>query len=624
MFARITHLEKEPMWREAIEQRDMYSWLSIIARLKPGVTLQQARARMNVLTSDLEKAYPGSTKKWNWNPTVVPVSRARWPTGNTLFFSAVLTAAALCLLLITCTNIASLLLARGSARRREIATRLALGAGQGRIVRQLLAEGLALSVLALMVSLLVYWLALQALPAFEDSIGSTLYLVLGVDRRALLFAVCIGLATNLMFGLAPAFIVSRTDLTGGLKNQGFSSYRRSKVPWRRALVVFQIVLTVILLIGAGVFIRTVCHFESIDPGFDQKVLLLGSDFILSGGFEIGTADAESRALTFYRHALEKIRELPGVRSAAWAEDIPFDRRGYIAEEIRPEEANDGEADWLRLHCNVISTGYFKTLSIPILQGRDFRASDNKNPTGVVIVNETLARRYWPGQSPLGKRIRLKDNKPELWEVIGIAKDTKHANPWEQARPYAYFPYWQLPLYLHMDLHVSAAGNPMHVINPIRKACESVNAKVTMNNPRLMAERTASLLSQERAAASVLTVFGSLALVLAAIGLYGIISYSVAQRTHEFGIRVALGAQNGDILRQVIFEGMILVALGLAIGLPCSMALSRLVESRMHGLSPLHPAIYTIVPVLSITVALGAVILPARRACADPMNAIRIE
>ena len=242
----------------------------------------------------------------------------------------------------------------------------------------------------------------------------------------------------------------------------------------------------------------------------------------------------------------------------------------------------------------------------------------------MIVNEALAHRYWPGQSPLGRRIKVKDQKPELCEIVGVAKDIRYQNPWENARPYAYFPYWLLPAYGHMDLHVSASGDPMIRVDLIKKVCQSVNPKVTMFNPRLMAERTASLLSQERASASVLAVFGLLALVLAAMGLYGVISYSVAQQTHEFGIRVALGAQNGDILRQVIFEGMALVAVGLAIGLPCSMALSRLVVSRMHGLSPMHPGIYAIVSVLSLAVALCAVVLPARRAFVNPMVAIRIE
>lgn len=622
MFARITHLEKAPEWRESIERRDMGPWLSVIARLKPAVTLSQARARMDVLLVDLENAYPGTTK--NWRPTVAPESRARWPKGNALFFSMVLAAAGLCLLLITCTNVANLLLARGSARQREIATRLALGAGRGRLMRQLLAEGLTLSALALIVSLLVCRWTLQLLPAFENSIGSTFSLVLGIDRRILLFATCIGLLTNLLFGLAPAFVVSRTDLTGALKNQGFLGYRPKRIRWRRALVVLQMGLTVILLMGAGLFIRTVWHFESIDLGFDRNVLLLGSDFILSGEFEIGTKDAERQALAFYRGVLEQVRELPGIRSASWAEDLPFDRRGYIEESIRPEESEDTEANWLSLNCNVISTGYFKTLGIPIVQGRDFRASDSGNTTGAVIVNQTLSRRYWPKQSPLGKRIRVRDKKPELWEVVGVAKDISFSTPWDEPQPYAYFPYWQLPLYLHMDLQVNTTGDPMSTIKSITDMCASVNPKVTMNNPRLMSQRTESLLSHERAAASVLTVFGLLALVLAAIGLYGIISYSVVQRTHEIGIRAALGAQKTDILKQVISEGIVLVTLGLAIGLPCSMALSKLLYSRMHGLSPFYPGLYVIVPTVSCAVALLAIALPAWRACADPMNALRIE
>jgi predicted permease len=389
-------------------------------------------------------------------------------------------------------------------------------------------------------------------------------------------------------------------------------------------VVSQIVLTVILLIGAGVFIRTIRHFQSIDAGFDPNVLLLSSDFFLSGAFEVGTEHAEKRARIYYSGSLDQIRALPGIRSASWAEDLPFDRRGSIREEIRPEEADAGQDNWLAIRCNVISTDYFKTFKIPILQGRDFRDSESNSPTGAVIVNETLARRYWPGRSPLGRRIRMKDTKPELWEVVGVAKDCKYGTPWEEAQPYAYFPYWQFPLYLHMDLHVSAAGNPMHVANSIQKACKSLNPDVTMRNPRLMSERTASLLSQERSTASVLLAFGSLALILAATGLYGIISYAVAQRAHEFGIRRALGAQNADIIKPVIREGMTLALAGLAIGLPCSMALSRFIESRLHGMSPVDPFAYASVSLLCVSVMVLAALLPARRAAQSPIAALRFE
>ncbi len=620
MFARIMHLEKTPMWHEAIEHRDMYPWLTPIARLKPAATLQQARARMEVLLRNLEAAYRGSTR--DWHPTLVPVNRIRWPAGNGQYFPVILMAAALCILLITCTNIANLLLARGSARQRELATRLALGAGRGRIVRQLLSEGMALSMLALIVSVAVYEATVRVLPAFEDSFGSTLSLGIGLDRRALFFAICIGLLTTLMFGLAPALAGSRTDLTSALKNRGLPPFRRKRIRWRRALVVFQMVLTAILLMGAGLFVKTIWYFQSLDPGFDRSVVLVSSDFMLSGGFEIGAEGTEGRALAFYRQALQQVRKLPGVRSASWAEDLPYERRGFIAQSIRPKEGNG--PDWLSIHCNVVSSGYFKTLGIPILQGRDFGDLDQGSFSGAVIVNESLARRYWPGVSPLGKQIRVRDHKPELCEVVGVAKDVKYQNPWETDRPYAYFPYWQFPIYFHMDLHVSAGRNPVWVIDPVRQACASVNPKVTMMRPRLLAGQAASLLSQERSTSLVLTVFGLLALILAAIGLYGIISYSVTQRAHEFAIRMALGARNRDILRNVTLEGMVLVALGLAIGLPCCAFLSRFVVSRMHGLSPLDPVVYALVPAVSFSVALCAIILPARRAVAHPMNALKVD
>ncbi len=621
MFARIMHLEKWQVWHEATEHRNMYPWLGLYARLKPAVTLQQARARMKVLTANLEAAYPGSTK--DWNPTVVSEDRARWPEGNVRYFAATLMAAGICVLLITCTNIAGLLLARGTARQREIATRLALGAGRGRIVRQLLAEGSVLSILALAVSVAVYELSIRVLPAFENSLGSHFPLALGMDRRTICLAVSIGILTTLMFGLAPALVASRTDLTGALKNQGSLSVRRNRIRGRRAMVVFQMVLTVILLTGAGLFIRTVWHFESLDPGFDQNVMLLSSDFTQSGGFEIGTAEFEREASAFFRQSVLQVRELPGIRAAAWAGDVLYDPRGFIGETIAPE-ANERGANWLGIHINVITPGYFKTLGIPLLRGRDFNEADYGNPAGLVIVNETLARTYWPGQLPLGKHIRVQDHKPELCEVVGIAKDLRYGNPWENVRPYAYFPYWQFPIFSQMDLHVSTVGDPMRAVDSIRRACASANPKVIVSNPRLMAGQIAALLSSERSAAQVLTVFGSLALILAAVGLYGIISFSVTQRAHEFGIRIALGAQNRDILRHVIWEGMILVALGLLIGLPCCLALSRLVVSRMHGLSPLDPLIYAVVPVLSFAVTLCAVIPPARRAIAHPMNALRVE
>jgi predicted permease len=620
MFARLTHLEKEPMWREAMESRSMYPFLSVIGRLKPDLTLDQANARMAAFMSNLRKAYPDSVR--DWNPTLVPEDRVRIPEGNTLFFSMVLVSAALCILLVTCLNVANLLLARGSARQREIATRLALGASRARIVRQLLTEGLILTVLALMLSLAVYTFTLRLLPAFEDSIGSQLSLEVAMDSRVLVFAALIALLTTMIFSMAPAIVASRAEIRGALKDEGFFGIGQRKGRWRRILVVSQIALTITLLVTAGLFIKTVSHFKSVDTGFDKNVLILSSN-LPSYGPDRG------RMMKFYIQSLDGIRELPGVRSASWGEELPFDRRGSIGMRIQREELGNGADKWSDVQCNAVSSGYFKTMGIPVLKGRDFTEQDSDDPAGKVIVNEAFARKFWPDANAIGKRIRVQDVNPHaeqkanLCEVIGIAKDAKYKAPWENKTPYVYLPFWQ-QFYFHMDLHVSIQGNPRPYIDPILKLCKTIDPGITMNNARLISTQAESLLSQERSVVFVLAVFGSLALILAAIGLYGVISYSVAQRAHEFGIRVALGATNGNIIRQVVTEGAVLAMIGLAIGLSCSIALSKFIGSRMHGLSPLDPFIYAAISVISLAVAIMASFLPARAARTDPILALRID
>ncbi|MGA2261434.1 MAG: ABC transporter permease [Acidobacteriota bacterium] len=624
MLPRILHLDREPMWRDAIENRAMGEWLWSFGRLRPGVTLGQARARMAVLFANLQKSYPGSIKDRS-KPNLVPVSQARWLQGNSLFSAVILAAATLGILFITCMNIANLLLARGSARQREIATRLALGASRARVVRQLLAEGFALSAVALLLSLAVYSLTLQLMSAFEIPFNfSQINLDLGFDRRALIFAMGIGLLTNVMFGLAPALAATRTGLSGALKDQGFLVIGFRKARCRRLLVVSQMILTVVLLVGAGILGRMVWRFVSADPGFDKNVLIVSSDLPTYG-------IDKAKQMRFYRQSLERIRRISGVRSAAWGITPPFDQRGYFAENVQPEPAAYGKEDWFSIQSNSVSPGYFQTMRIPILQGRDFDDRDSQNPAGMVIINETMARRFWPGTTPVGKQIRVKkpdprenrDQGPELCEVIGVVKDVKYETPWEGKIPYIYFPYWH-KFFTQMSLHVSVTENPDSMIVPIRKLCESVDSGAVINGGFVISTQLESLFSKERAAACVLGISGLLALILAAIGLYGIISYSVTQRTREFGIRMALGARGGEIVRQVICEGMKMVALGLAIGLSCSAALSRFVASRLHGLSPLDPTTYAAITIFVISIAFLAAFLPARRAAANPMDALRTE
>lgn len=352
-------------------------------------------------------------------------------------------------------------------------------------------------------------------------------------------------------------------------------------------------------------------------GYDRGVLLLKSDFLGWGGIE---ADgAVTQGIDFYRTSLERIRELPGVRSASWVEDLPLDPY-HPEEEISREPAIIGEEKWLRIECNSISSGYFRTVGIPILRGRDFTDQDDESATGAIVINETLARRYWPGEIPIGKRIRMKGRTTDIgsfptrsYEVIGIVKDVRYRSLSEEPKPYAYFHYAQGKVYFHMDLHVKASGDPRSLVDPIRKACSTVNPKVAILDARLMSDQMDLFLSQERAAAFVFGIFGPLSLVLAAIGLYGIVSYSVTQRAHEFGIRAALGARRSDIQELVLQDGMISTFMGLAIGLPASLVISRLIADRLHGISALDPMTYASVSILCISVSIAATLLPARRA-----------
>jgi len=626
MFGKVMHVNQLPLWRDAMEGRDQ-PWLTLIGRLNDGVSLQQARARVEVLAENLRKSYPKS--HGNWSPIVDSLDRVRWPDRDNLFPFAILLATSLCILLLICTNVANLLLAKGSARVREIAARIALGASRSRLVRQLMAEGFVLSAMATAASLAVCSLTMKFLPAFWGAGQSAQDLELAVDPRVMVSALCIGLLTTFLFALAPSLVASRTDVNSALKEQIGGGLIRTSPRFRRGLVTAQISLSVILLVVASLFVRTVLNFQATDLGYDRSVLLLKSDFLGWGGVE---ADGRvTKGIEFYRRSLERIRELPGVRYASWAEDLPFEPT-HLEEEISPDQAGIGEEKWTGIECNSISSGYFKAVGIPVLQGRDFTDGDNESAARVVIVNETLARQFWPGESPIGKRLRVKGRNMDTgpfptrsYEVIAMAKDVKYRSVTEKSKPYAYFHFAQGPVYFHMDLHVKAGGDPRTLIAPIRKACKEVNPKVAIQNARLMSDQLDMFLVQERTAASVFAVFGPLSLMLAAIGLYGIISYAAVQRAREFGIRTALGAQRKNILGMLLRDGMASTLMGLAIGLPVSLALAELIAGRLYGITPLDPPTYLSVSLLCIAISTAAVLLPARRACLkNPAKMLRNE
>ena len=389
---------------------------------------------------------------------------------------------------------------------------------------------------------------------------------------------------------------------------------------RKSLVVCQVAASVILLISAGLLLRTLRNLHNMDPGFKtENVLILPVDLTsLRHGYD------ESQGMALYRGVLERIRGLPGVRSVAWAGDAPLTRI-HIAESFVPaEQAATGKNDWGEIECNVVTPSYFEVLGIPLLRGRGFSNQDQEAAPGVVIVNQTMARRYWPGADPVGKRIRVKGRIREIFEVIGLATDAKYRTLSEESKPYAYFSLYQR-YYSASTLHVKIAGDPEAMLPLVRREIEAANPDVMVSDARPLAEQIAASLAQHRVAATLLGIPGFLALMLATVGLYGVMAYFVARRTQEIGIRLALGARNKDILSLTFKEGMNLVLIGLGIGLPLALVSSRLLASWIHGVGPADAVTYIGISLLFIGAGSLAIYVPARRASkVDPMAALRCE
>jgi putative ABC transport system permease protein len=638
MFKRLMHLEGDPMFFDLFEQRNK-RFLYPVGRLKPGVSLAQAQARMGVFVEQLRRAYPDSRKSWGakadgslsddeWNISLFSFNSPRMLQKNTWFSLNVLFIASGCILLICCANVGSLLLARAAARRAEIATRLAIGASRFRIIRQLLTECFVLSSVSLVASFAVWRLTLQCLPEIEGSLGGSIGiprdLELMFEPRIFFLAALITVLANAIFALVPALLGSRFELTMTLKEQ--SLLKGSAAPhWRRILVVAQVILSFVLLVGAGLFIRFIASFESVNPGFDLKVLVVNPG---APGYGL----KNQKNVDYHRRALERINALPGVLAASWASDVPPEMGQSCWQYVRPEQTGSINDSYHPIDCNAVSPGYFKTLQIPLIEGRDFTDRDDAHSPAVIVVNETMARRFWPGANPLGKRLQMGRklgymlaNREQLFEVIGVVKDAGYPKVWNGARPYAYFVPAQLG---YQDgssrLHVRVVGNPESMINPIRKVFESFGPEAKVRDARLLSAELEAMLSRERSSAFVLSLFGGLAFLLAGIGLYGVVSYSAASRRREFGIRLALGAQNGNIVRLVIREAVLTIIVGLVIGIPLSVAATRFLQSRLHGISSLDPVAYVVTSVLWIALAVVAAIVPAKRALSNPINALRFE
>jgi predicted permease len=595
--------------------------LGIVGRLKPGVTLEQAQSQLTTIAARLAQAYPKTNLGTLERPkdpkpvTIAQESRLNpmaqvglWRMSFLLFIVVGL------VLLIACANVANLLLARASVRRREIAVRLALGASRLRLVRQLLTESLLLALLGAVAGLILTQWTAGLLPRFfspEDLGGADFSL----DWRVLVFTLGVALITGVLFGLVPALQATSLNLITSLKDEsGSYGQRLRRLALRDVLVISQLALSLVLLICAALFVRSLRYAAHSDPGFAAGNLLEAS--IETEGASLN----EQQSAAFYEQAIERVNGLPGVQSATLVAFVPISGGGYrrntTIEGYQPQANEDTE-----LNTNIIGPNYFNTLGIPLLAGRDFNAQDRTGSPAVVIVNEVFARRYLGGNA-VGKR--LKFGSGQFREIVGVVRTSKYRNLREEPLPFIYTPLAQEPQ-SGMTLMVRTLGDPAALAGAVRNELRAVNKDVPLFSVQAMAQRIADQLAADRVVAVLLSVFGASALLLAAIGIYGVVGYAVAQRTHEIGIRIALGADRQDILKLIVGQGMVLIAVGAAIGLALALAATQLLKSLLFGVSATDPLTFVSVVIVLVGVALLACYLPARRAMkVDPLVALRYE
>lgn len=605
-------------------------WLWMIGRLKPGVTIEQAQASLIPITKQQEQLYPETNRN-----RLLTLTRVT--DGDPENRSSLIQAAALLLsvvgivLLIACANVANLLLARAAARRKEIAVRLALGASRRRIIRQLLTESLLLSVLGGVGGLLLAVWATDLLKTVPPPPG-----VLPVnpdfslDGHVLIFTLMLSALTALLFGIAPALQASRPDLVATLKNESpaYGSNPR-RLNLRNALVMTQVALSFVLLIGAGLFIRSLWRVRTINPGFDEaKLLTVPLNINLLRYTQV-------QGREFYRQTLERVEGLPGVEAASLTRVVPLSGTSSIRSlmlEGRSGPDNNSRSEGMRsgatsddaVSVSVVGPNYFQTVGISLLKGRDFNETGAEDSPLVVIVNETFSSRHFGGTEALGKRVSLDGAQGPWREIVGIVRDSKYLTLGEAATPFAYLPLAQNHE-TGMTLLVRTRGAPSDLAAQVRQAVQSLEPNLPLTSVRTMNELIGNSLYAARMGAVLIGVFGMLALLLAAVGVYGVMAYSVSQRTREIGIRMALGAQRSDVLKLVLREGMTLVAAGAALGLIGALVMSRLLVSFLYGVSPVDRATFVATAAVLAVAAFAANLIPARRAMkVDPLVALRYE
>lgn len=589
-------------------------YLAFVARLRPETTLEQAQAELAVLNQQYRSE----------NPTVPDAAPTVMMTAEPLRELLVadvrgkvllLSGAVAVVLLIACANVTSLLLSRALARRREIAVRTALGASRSVVVRQLLTESVLLALVAGVLGVGLSWFATRALITWGAS-QIPQGIPISMDLRVLLFTLTISLLTGIIFGTVPALQLSRIDLNTTLRDEGRgASAGHARAQMKSLLVIGQVALSLLLLIGAGLLLRSFERLLRVDPGFDVHNVLTMNISLPT----VKYAKPEQQ-IAFFDEMMRRVSSLPGVRNAAISAALPLSTKRITP--LLPEGQPDVPlAQRPFLDIEAISPQWFQTMSVPLRGGREFTAADNASALKVVIVNETFARRFWPDQNPIGKHIVV-GRWPDPAEVVGVAADVRNNSLAQETQAQLYLPFPQLP-WGNMNLLVRTAVAPRSVISAVRTQISAVDPDQPVTSIQTVDELMDSSRAQPRFTMLVLGIFSATALALAVIGIYGVLAYSVAQRRQELGIRLALGAERGDILRLVVRQGLILAIAGIAIGLIAALLLTRLISGMLYRVGALDLTTFALAPAIFLFIALLASYLPAQRATkVDPMEALR--
>src|SRR5712692_5486936 len=617
-FALWAPLGTDPNYRS----RDDHNLL-VFARLKDGVTLPQAQAQMNGVAQQLAREYP--TTSAGWGITVRPLQRFYSSVRNIRQTLWVLLAAVGFLLLIACANVANLLLARATVRRKEIAVRLAVGATRPRLVRQLVTESLLLGAIGGATGFLLARLAFKSMMAIAPYIPSFRPNAIEMDNEVLAFAMAISVVASVALGLTPALRAraSRMDLNDSLRDAGRGAHgNRRDRSTRRMLIASEIALAVVLVGGAGLLIKSYRNLQTDRLGFNSNHILVSSFCCLDEAHYRTQTDFSA----YYTRLFERLRELPGVESVSGTDDLPlrqFQGSGFAFEiQGRPAEpGSEPTADFF-----FVEPRYFETMQIPMLRGRSFTDQDNEHSAPVAIISKSLAQRLWPDQDPIGQQLRpvVGDPNPRWYRIIGVVADAKQRGLGTEQRPTIYRTYYQSAVRYTFVL-VRTHPDPLSMAAAVKNTIASVDRGLALGVVQTLDQQLAQSVSTQRFSMTLLALFGGLALSLAAIGVYGVTAYAAAQRTHEVGVRMALGAQPADIVKLVLGESLRLGLAGVAVGIAGALALTRVMRNLLYGVSATDPLTFFAVSAALVGVALAACYLPARRAArVDPIVALRFE